>query len=315
MYKRLTLIPLLIFSLHAGPASAFGIPALLGLLFKAGTTGAGAAAQTREDAPRLPPSNAAAEAAAQKARVAELKAQLSAAIEQVEARTALTPLQREWEIIRLEDHYYDLMQPNDTTVPGPTAKASDSSPLKATAEAEDFFAPDRGLRLHVEFVGSRNLTERLRHSLRRRGHILADNAMVADVVFRVEGQFRLDETALFEGLTIDAGAYYDAPQSLPPLKEKPGVRARRALAATLQTLGGQGIAPPPRNDIFQAALVVAARQAPGEKEYRIFSMHDGTFPESRADALLHDAIAEILTRLGVTPDSPSVAPSVSNRTP
>lgn len=301
MVKRLTLIPLLLFGLHAGSASAFGIPALLGILFSA------TAKDAAPEPPREAPRNVAAEEAAHKARVAELKSQLSAAVEQVEMRPALTPLQREWEIIRLEDHYYGLMQPSGATA-ATAAYSSPPAPAQPVPrDTEDFFAPDRGLRLHVEFVGSPSLTERLRASLLKRGHTLADNPMLADVIYRIEGQFRLDETALYEGLTIDAGAHHESPRSQPPLKEKPGVRARRALAATLQTLGQRKAVLPPRSELYQAALVVAARQAVGDREVRIFSMQDGEFPDNRADSLIRAAIADMLARLGIESDNAALA--------
>lgn len=176
-----------------------------------------------------------------------------------------------------------------------------------------FFSPDLGRKLFVEFKGSQKLTSQMRAKLAKQGHTIVDDPSQADVTYLIEGEYDFRETSRYEGIHLKAGSFYDNPKDLEPAKEKLSGKIKSTIFSGLLLIGQaqaqmkgqqpQQINTPKQvNGTTQSALLVAARQAPGEKEYRISSQQKAEGTNVAAPRLLNTALSDLFEKLGVAPD-------------
>lgn len=162
-----------------------------------------------------------------------------------------------------------------------------------------YFAQDYGRRLYVEFSGSQVLTEKLRALLTARGYTLAGDRTDADVTYLFQGEFTMQENSRREGVVEDVGRFFDNPRPIEQPPEKTSGKIKQTLALGFFTLatGGQ-VAAPPYQPQRQQVLVIAVRQAPGERESRL-SAHverSGDFPQ--AAEMVDSALRQLFTEIG-----------------
>lgn len=185
--------------------------------------------------------------------------------------------------------------------------------LQTAPQKPTFFSPDLGRKLFVEFKGSQKLTSQMRDQLAKQGHTIADDPSQADVTYLIEGEYKYRETTRYEGFHLDAGAFYDNPKDPEPAKEKLSGKIKSSIFSGLLLMSkaqaqmkgqqpSQVNIPNQEKGITQSALLVAARQANGEKEYRISSLQRSEGTDVAAPRLLNAGLADLLEKLGVALD-------------
>lgn len=185
--------------------------------------------------------------------------------------------------------------------------------LQNAPQKPTFFSPDLGRKLFVEFKGSQKLTSQMRAELAKQGHTIADDPSQADVTYLIEGEYNYRETTQYEGIHLDAGAFYDNPKDPEPAKEKLSGKIKSSIFSGLLLMSqaqaqmrgqqpSQVNIPNQGKGVTQSALLVAARQANGEKEYRISSLQKAEGTDVAAPRLLNTGLADLLEKLGVALD-------------
>lgn len=183
--------------------------------------------------------------------------------------------------------------------------------LQTPPQKLTFFSPDLGRKLFVEFKGSQKLTSQMRAQLANQGYMIVDDSSQADVTYLIEGEYNYRETSRYEGFQLDAGAFYDNPKDPEPAKEKLSGKIKSTIFGGLLLIGqtqaqmrGQQLQqvniPSQGNGTTQSALLVAARQANGEKEYRVSSLQKTEGTDVAAQRLLNTALVDLLGKLGVS---------------
>ncbi len=182
--------------------------------------------------------------------------------------------------------------------------------LQNAPQKPTFFSPDLGRKLFVEFKGSQKLTSQMRAQLAKHGHMIVEDPSLADVTYLIEGEYNFRETSRYEGFQLDAGAFYDNPKDPEPAKEKLSGKIKSTIFGGLLLIGQaqaqmKGQQPQQVNipnqgkGVTQSALLVAARQAKGEKEYRISSLQKAEGTDVAAPRLFNTALSDLLEKLGV----------------
>lgn len=185
----------------------------------------------------------------------------------------------------------------------------DASIIQPPAVRDDAFAQDRGKHIQVEFVGSPVLTQKLQSALARLGYTLSDPVGKPDVIYRIEGEFVIQETRRHKGLSLGAGKILEAVEEIAPPEEK--LAGKIGLGVSKLFLGlaaAQGksvpenVTPPDQVMFKQDLLLVIARQADGEREARVSVIKRAEQGKIQARSLAQEAATELFERLGLKID-------------
>lgn len=194
-----------------------------------------------------------------------------------------------------------------------TESANALSSQSASKPAEqDFFSPDLGRKIYVEFVDSERLTHHFRDTLAQRGHQLADSQAAAEVVYRIEGEFEIPENGMHQGVSASAGKLLEhkASVQVPEVKVKGSVATFfvKSLMAIVPSKDPSGVKPEVKLMMAQSALLVASRNAAQAQELRLSVLKKDNSNELKTDAVLASAMDELFAKLGVpAPAVPEVA--------
>lgn len=181
------------------------------------------------------------------------------------------------------------------------------------APGVDAFIPDRGKRLHVEFIGSPSLTAFVRQVLAERGHTLVEQADQAEVAYRIEGEFAVPENKQYDGISMDIGRFLESPQPVKSPEKKlmgsitGGLKKFLLVASVAQGANVPAEAVPRDiNEHKQELLLVIARQPLEGAETRVSAVKTASAKEMQATSLAREAMADLFSRVGL-PVPPQVA--------
>lgn len=185
--------------------------------------------------------------------------------------------------------------------------AHDAAHLEMPAPPLNAFAPDLGARLWIEFIGSPSETAYLRQQLAALGHTLATTREAADVVYRIEGEYVVTETAQFHGLRRDVGELLEpgsAPIPIPEKKSLGGFKLGlgKLLYNVVRSQGeaSSALEPKQQRTFDQKLLLVIARQPQGGRETRLSAMRAQDTDILPGQELAREARDELYTTMGLT---------------
>lgn len=186
-------------------------------------------------------------------------------------------------------------------------EAAKPAALPATSpQVSNLAALDKGHKVYVEFVDSKQLTERLVQAFRANGYEVVASEAEAEAVYQFDAEYAIAEEASREGTLVRVGKYVEEGSQPIELKAK-GASMKQMAAGFLFAMGGKELPKQQDSGLYrQAALFVANRHADG-KDMRVAARSSADTYELAPMKLIEGVFIDLMDLVGVPGKSQVVA--------